>query len=196
LVERAKNYRQNDSRHCRYTLIQFPLQKTHVMIIAGIFILLFLLVVGALLVPVELYINTTSNQYYVQLKGLARASVEGNAEEVIRIRLRAFYRNFYFYPLKYMGMPKTKKLKKSIEIKRKKKVPVRNILRVLKSFKVKKLFVDIDTGNCITNAKLYPAFAFLNYYHGGFNINFEGRNQLVLFIQNKPIYIIKSFINL
>ena len=191
-----KNNRQNDGRHCNNSLIEFPLPKIHVMVVAGIFVLLLILIVGMLMVPIELHIDTTIDQYYMQLKGLARASVEQDDEEVIRIRVSAFFRDFYFYPLKKMGVIKTKKLKKSRGIKRKKKVPVRNILRVLKSFKIKKLFVDIDTGNCISNAKLYPAFAFLNYYHGGFNINFEGRNQLVLFIQNKPIHIIKSFINL
>ena len=166
------------------------------MIVAGIIILLLILLAGILMVPVELYIDTTINQYYFQLKGLARASVEEDDEEVIRIKVSAFFRDFYFYPLRKMEVAKTKKLKRSKGIRGRKNVSVRNILRVLKSFKIKKLFVDIDTGNCISNAKLYPAFAFLNYYHSGFNINFEGRNQLVLFIQNKPIHIIKSFINL
>lgn len=165
------------------------------MLIVGIFILLFLLIAGILMVPVELYINTTRNQYYLQLKGLARASVEVDPEEIVRIRVRTFFRNFYFYPLKRIGLSNTKKLDKSKIKKRKNKVPVRKILRVLNSFKIKKIFVDIDTGNCISNAKLYPAFAFFNYCHRGFNINFEGRNQLVLCIHNRPIHIIKSFIN-
>ncbi len=150
------------------------------MVVAGIFVLLLILIAGILMVPVELYIDTAINQYYLQLKGLARASVEEDDEEVIRIRLRAFFRDFYFYPLKNIGVTKTKKLEKSKVKNHKKKVPVRKIVRVLNSFKVKKLFVDIDTGNCISNAKLYPLFTFLDYYHGRFNINFEGRNQLVL----------------
>ncbi len=165
------------------------------MVISGILILLILLIIGVLLVPVEIYIDTTSNQYYLQLKGLARASVEKDTEEIIRIRLRTFFRDFYFYPLKKIGVAKTKKLEKSTVKKRRKKVPVRKILRVLKSFKIKRFFVDIDTGNCISNAKLYPVFSFFNYYHGGFHINFEGRKQFVLLIQNRPIHIIKSFIN-
>ena len=54
----------------------------------------------------------------------------------------------------------------------------------------------MDTGNCILNAKLYPLFALLNYYTGNFYINFQGRNQLVLLVKNRPIDIIKSLINL
>ena len=165
------------------------------MIVVGIFILLFLLILGLLLVPIEIYIDTTSNQYFLQLKGLVRASLEGDTEEVIRIRLRAFFRDFYFYPLKKIGAAKPKKSKKRSVKKRTQGIPVKKIRRVLNSFKVKELFVDIDTDDYISNAKLYPVFAFLNYYRGGFNINFEGRNQVVLFIQNRPLHIIKSFIN-
>lgn len=165
------------------------------MIVVGIFILLILLLLGLLLVPIQIYINTANNQYYLQLKGVARANLEGDTEEVIRIKLKVFFTNFYFYPLKKIGAAKPKKLKKSTVKKPKKGIPVKKIRRVLNSFKVKELFVDIDTGDYISNAKLYPVFAFLNYYRGGFNINFEGRNQVVLFIQNRPIHIIKSFIN-
>ena len=64
---------------------------------------------------------------------------------------------------------------------------------ILKTFKVKKILVNIDTGDCILNAKLYPVFAFLNYNFGSFKINFTGRNQMVLCIQNRPFNIIKTF---
>lgn len=86
----------------------------------------------------------------------------------------------------------TKKTKK----KRSKDINFKTLLRVLKSFKVRQFQIDIDTGNCISNAKLYPVFAFLNYYKGGFNINFENRNKVLLSIENRPIRIIKSFINI
>lgn len=56
-------------------------------------------------------------------------------------------------------------------------------------------YLNIDTGDCISNAKLYPLFAFFNYKGGNFNINFEGKNRLALHIQNRPIKIIKTFFN-
>ena len=69
------------------------------------------------------------------------------------------------------------------------------VFRILKSFRVTKMFVDLDTSNCITNAKLYPLFALLNYKYGGFNINFDGRTQLLLYLENRPIRILTSIIN-
>lgn len=150
-----------------------------------------------LLIPIILFIDTATNQYYIHLKGLAKVSIEGHKEELIKIKLKIFFLNFYFYPLrgKINSGKKKKHQKKDIK-KSSKKINIKTGLRVLKSFKVKRLFLDIDTGNCIINAKLYPLFAFLNYKIGDFNINFEGRNKMMLYIQNRPLYIIKSFINI
>jgi len=67
------------------------------MVATALLIVFILLVLGFLLVPLELYINTIKNQYYVQLKGLARASLDGDEDELIQIRLKVFFRNFYFY---------------------------------------------------------------------------------------------------
>lgn len=166
------------------------------MVATALLIVFILLVLGLLLVPLELYINTIKNQYYMQLKGLARATVEGHEDELIQIRLRVFFRNFYFYPLKKREMIKKKKKEKRAFRKGVKKTSFRKILKVLRSFKIKRLFVDIDTGDCLTNAKLYPVFSFLNYHKRGFSINFEGRNQMVLHLHNRPIYLIASFINI
>ncbi len=165
------------------------------MVLAIILLFLILLIVGLLFIPLEIYINTNSNQYYAQLKGLAKASIEQDGEEILRIRLRIPFKDFFFYPLRKSSAPKETKAVKKKEKKKKRKIGPRRILRILKSFKVKQMLIDIDTGNCITNAKLYPAFALFNHYVGGFQINFVGRNQMVLLLQNRPIYIIKSFIN-
>jgi len=159
-----------------------------------IFSVLLILVICILLIPMVLYINTITNQYYLQAGILAKASLEGDQEELVRIRLRVLFLNFSFYPLK-KSTTKKKKESTSVQTKKRKSIGFNKAIRIIKSFKVKKFWLNIDTGNCISNAKLYPAFAFLNYRVGGFHINFEGKNQLVLQLQNRPIYFIKSFIN-
>lgn len=106
--------------------------------------------------------------------------------------------NFYFYPLrKKKASDNIKKIegKNASKKKRKHKMNFKTGLRLLRSFKVKTFYMNIDTGDCISNAKLYPVFAFLNYRYGGFNVNFDNRNQVILELQNRPIYIIKSFFN-
>lgn len=165
------------------------------MIVALIFGLLFLVLLGLLFIPIELYVDTITNQYYLRLRGLVKASIESDEEELLRIRISVFFRNFNFYPLQNLGT--TKKHKEEVRKikKRRKKNSRKKIIRLLKSFRVKKIYVNLDTGDCLMNARLYPVFAFLNYHQGKFKINFEGRNQMVLYVQNRPIRIIKSFIN-
>lgn len=165
------------------------------MFLTWFLILILLLMLSLLLIPIVLFIDTATNQYYLQLPGLARASVESHAEEFIRVKLKLFFLNFYFYPLKNNGSNKTKKTENKIVKKGEKNIDFGKGLRVLKSIRVKRLLVEIDTGDCILNSKLYPIFAFLNYKKGKFNINFEGKNRLALHLYSRPIYIIKSFFN-
>ncbi|MEW7291060.1 hypothetical protein [Aquimarina sp. 2304DJ70-9] len=173
-------------------------------------ILLLALIMYVLFAKIEVYINTNQNQYEVQLQGLATASVEEHEQELLRIKLRVFLLNFYFYPLrKTLRKTKDNSLRqaqaskkeevKKTEVKTSKKgskrFSFRKIIAILRTFKVKRLLLDIDTGDDIQNAKLYPIFGFMNHYIGTFTINFEGKNQLIVQVHNRPIYIIKSFIN-
>ena len=158
--------------------------------------LFLMLVIGFLLIPINIYIDTIKRQYYVQVQGIAKVSIQAHEEEILRVHLRALFRDFYFYPLRKKHSSKPKRLKETKPKKPKRKIGFRKILNLLRSFKVKVFILNIDTGNYILNAKLYPVFAFLNYRLGNCNINFENRNQMVLYLQNRPIYILKSFINI
>ena len=159
-----------------------------------ILILLLLLILYLLLIPIVLFIDTSTNQYYIQLKGLAKANVEKHVEEIIRIKIKITFLSFYFYPLRKKSSPKSKKLIKKSSVNKRKRISVRKIFRMLRSFKVKRFLIDIDTGDSMTNAKLYPFYGLLNYKTGMFNINYEGRNRMVLYMENRPLFIIKSFI--
>jgi hypothetical protein len=139
-----------------------------------------------------LFIDTATNQYYIQLKGLAKVNVEKHLEELIRIKLKITFLSFYFYPLRKKSSPKAKKLIEKSSVNKRKRI--RKIFRMLRSFKVKRFLIDIDTGDSMTNVKLYPFYGLLNYNTGIFNINYEGKNRMVLYMENRPLYIIKSFI--
>ncbi|MHB1146077.1 MAG: hypothetical protein ACYC01_00625 [Lutibacter sp.] len=168
------------------------------MLISFFSILFLLLLFYLSMMPIVLFIDTKTNQYYLQVKGLVMASIELHEEELISIRLKVFFLSFSFYPLRNIVLGNMKKTIKSADNKKKigKGMDLEKGLRMLKSFKVKRFLFDIDTGDCILNAKLYPLFAMLNYHMGGFSVNFEGRNRVELHIYSRPIYLIKSFINL
>ena len=168
--------------------------------------LLTLLLLWLLLMPVILFIDTSSGQYFLQLKGLAKASVEGHEEEMVRIRFNVLGFKWYFYPIK--AVIKKRDRKKNKEIKRRsekqaeakrrrsfKRDDLHLMLNLVRSFKVHRFFVNIDTGDVVWNAKLYPLCALFRFLGGNLHVNFQGRNQLALHIENRPINIIRSFIN-
>lgn len=164
------------------------------MVLFFVLILLFLILIYLLLAPVILYVNTINNQYYLKYQGLMKASILSDEKEVFKVKLNILFMKFYFYPLRKAKLTSTKNNLKNNRKKERKQMSLRKGLKLLKSFKIKRFLINIDTGDCIANAKLYPIFAFLNYKFGGFYINFDGRNQLVFHLYNRPIDIIKAFI--
>lgn len=157
--------------------------------------LIFLLLLSFLLVPIAVCVNTDTNQYFVELKGFAKASLQEHTEEIIRIRLKVLFLSFYIYPLRRRPSKKVKASKHKNLSKPRKRIPLNRVLKVVRTFKTVRFLINIDTGDCILNAKIYPLFALLNYSGSNCHVNFQGRNQLVLILKNRPINIIKSFIN-
>ena len=155
--------------------------------------ILILLLLGLLFLPIIIFIDTTSNQYYLQLKGVFKINFEKHDMEIFRLRLKILFFNFYFYPLKINHFKKPKNTVKNTLKKPKQRMHFRKVIRIIKTFKVKKIYINIDTGNCILNAKLYPLFALLNYNSGNYFINFQGQNQFILVMENKPIDILLSY---
>lgn len=147
-------------------------------------------------IPIILHIDTVKNNYYLQLKGIAKANLLADETEIIKVKLKVFFFIFYIYPLKQRkSCANVKKTKKKPAKKKSQRIGLKKFLKLSKTFEIKQFRMDIDTGNCITNAKLYPIFALLNYKYGGFHVNYKDQNALLLNLENRPIRIIKSFIN-
>ena len=68
------------------------------------------------------------------------------------------------------------------------------IINLIRSFKITRFAIMMDTGDCITNAKLYPVAAFINHHYGPCNVNFTNRNLLVLRIENRPIRLLRYYL--
>jgi len=157
-------------------------------IVATIILLVFTLL---LLTPIILYVNTKSNQYYIQWKGLFKAILEADDSNIFRLCVKIWMFKFYIYPLKI----KSKKHKVKQEKLVKKNFSFKRLISIIKTFKVKQFYVNIDTGNYIYNAKLYSLLPILNYNSKSFHINHQGQNELKIVIENRLINLIKSFIN-
>lgn len=161
--------------------------------------ILLILLVGMLLyllfIPVILEVDTIEHEYYLKIGTLAKIMLESHPNKLVQIRIRAIYRNFYFYPITSRATKKIAGPKRKHKKRKRSKMKIRTIFKLIRSFKVKKLKVAIDTGDWIVNSKWYPVFYFMNEYAGQWAINYEGRNSLQLRLVNRPVYLIKSFIN-
>jgi len=157
--------------------------------------LLIILLIYLLWMPVIVKIDTDTGEYFIQFKGLAKASILGDEQELIKIKLNVLFMNFDLFPLR-KKFSRKKQLKEP-EKKKKKWTVVKGqkAFRILRSFKVKKLVLEMDTGDFVLNAKLYSVLFFMNRFNGSYAINFENRNRLALHLENRPIRIIKSIIN-
>lgn len=152
-------------------------------------LLLISIIIYLLFARLSLVIDTSTNRYFLELQGIGSINAEKDATEILKLRMHIFFLDFNFYPLRPDKKKKIKKKKSRFPL------TIKQSYRLIKSFKIKRFYLDVDTGDCITNAKLYPVFSLLNFRKRQFNINFNGRNKLVLHIQNRPINIIKSYIN-
>ena len=164
------------------------------MVFVIVFTIVLLIVLYLLFTPIILNINTLSKEYYLQFSGLFKANWELHELELFRIRLRVFYINFFFYPLRDWKIKKPKKSKWVPS--RRPKLGIREYYQLARTFQVKRFSLDMDTGDYTLNAKLFPVFVFLNNRVGDMHINYNGRNQLVLRVENRPITIIKKLITL
>jgi hypothetical protein len=164
-------------------------------VIVTVILVLVLVIIGLLFAPIDIYLDTSDNNYYAEIKGLMKASIEPDETQILRIKVKVPFRQFYFYPLKPRRKKTGKKQSEKKERKHWNRFAPKTIWRVLRSFEIKKWNLDLDTGDAITNAKLYPLFSLLNYRYGRFHINFEGKNHAMLLMRNRPIKIIKSVIN-
>ena len=165
------------------------------MYLLGFFILVLLLLFYVLFKPVILVVNTSTSEYYVQMKGLFKASLIGDEETVLKLNLKVLFFNYNFYPLRMKLKQKKELNKQKGEIKNR-RVLFKKGLKFIKSIKVNKMYVNIDTGDCIANAKLYPMFTFFNYHFGTFKINYMGENEVVVNLKSRPWNLVKAIINL
>jgi hypothetical protein len=158
-------------------------------------VVLLLLIIALLIAPLFVGIDSRSNTYAIWMPGLINIRFEADEKEIFKAKVVLLFIRFHFYPLNYLGKVKRSRADRQRRKKSNKLKRLRQSLSFIKSFKVERFYLDMDTGDLLLNARLYPLFGLLNYNHGNIHINFEGRNDIVLLIKNRPINIIKSFIN-
>ena len=164
------------------------------MFLTTVLILLLGFFVYLLLMPLELCIDSYQGKYYFQMGFLARVSVEKDPVEFLRLHLRVLFMNFFWRPSDFRRWGKQKK-KSAQKGGKKRNITLGQGKRLLRSFRVKAFRLELDTGNPVLNARLFPMCFLLGKHGGDVGINFLGRNNILLQIANRPIYILNALIN-
>jgi hypothetical protein len=166
------------------------------MALTTILILLLALLIYGLLMPLELVIDSYAGQYYLRLGFLARLSLENDPLVLLRLHLKVLSLNFYWRPHEIRVLGRQKKQSK-VETKggKKTRITLAQVRRILSSFRVKTLNLEIDTGNPVLNARLIPLSYLFGRHIGDIGINFRNRNFIQLHVVSRPVNILKAFIN-
>lgn len=156
-------------------------------------ILLFICSLLCWLLFSPLIIEIDSSRAFARVRWLSigQAGIRFDEEWKAGFRILFFHRQF---PLSEIKFEKKLKAGRKAQVKKKKrKIPFKKMMAVLKSFRVIVCKLAIDTGDDALNARLYP-LNFLPHLHHHLRINFNDENLFQLKIRNSPWRMIYAFI--
>ena len=163
-----------------------------------LFSLLFIIVAifsYLLFAPLYIEINSVNSLYAVRFHHLASAKlIFIDSSLKINLKIAGWKKQIDLFHQLFERKPK-----KTPAEQQKKRKPKRFsfslIKAILKSFRVNKCYLNIDTGDMQLNGILYPGFYWLGKYTGNpIGINFQDKNEIEVEIENNFARIIVAFI--
>ncbi|MDR3693947.1 hypothetical protein [Mucilaginibacter sp.] len=158
-----------------------------------IFGLTLIAVIGyVLFAPFFLEINSFNNFYGIRFLYLASANLI-LIDDRLKINIKAVGWHRLMDPFAKSKKAETKPVKQKKEKKSNFSLPL--VKALLKTFKIKKCFLDIDTGDVQVNGILYPIAYWLGTCTAKpISINFLHHNEINLEIENNMARLIKAYI--
>jgi hypothetical protein len=156
-----------------------------------------------LLAPMRLFIHTENDEIGVSLGAVIKGELiwnEGEGGPIIDLRLPFLRRRIYLLSWAEFQTPNgtdsnlirdEQKRKKS---SKKQVLPLHKMLAVVKSCKVREFQLNLDTDDFCLNAQLFPVFYLASLRGTQVDINFCGKNNLDLVIENRLFNMILHFI--
>jgi hypothetical protein len=165
--------------------------------ILTVFVAIFLLLLCWLLLsPLIISIDTRVPVIKVKWVSIATISLLYQEKWVLKIHVLFYNTIKDLYSLKRKKQApknkevnnKTKKTKHPIRV-------ARAIVRVIKSFSMRRWHLTLDTGNYALNGCLYSLYA-LPSIANHIEINFQDKNYLLIKMKNTPLRMIKAYLNI
>jgi hypothetical protein len=154
------------------------------MILLIIILAIFLFIGWILFAPLILTVNTETEEYSVRLPGIFSGSVIKD-EGKFYLRIRVLFIPFKIHPGRLSGKEREKKPgRKPIRIGSV-KYGVMAFREIIRSFRFRLLYIDIDTEDTLLNACLAPALMLVRAKQVRVNVNFMEQNTLIMDLRNR-----------
>lgn len=160
-----------------------------------IFFFVMLLLLGTLFfATIKIGLSTIKNLYFVSFGRFITASASLVEDDV----LLRFYLFGFSKQVSLLQMLAGAKRKKSFQEKvtdavvksSKKRVPITQVWNLLKSFRVKRFYLNLDFNNAFYNAWLYPLGEIFKSKNVHFTTNFERKTEIEIEIINRPAWML------
>ena len=156
------------------------------------------LTVILLVTPIDISINSDEVEFVRGRYGLVRIGVKKDSEDFIAVVLSVPFARFTVYPRekkekkKEPGKSDPEHKKRSVRSKLERiKLLINIAWEVICKSRIRRFYLDIDTGNVISNAYLFPLFFLAgNNQRMELNINYTNNFCLVLDARNNLLNII------
>jgi len=146
-----------------------------------------------LLVPISLYINTETGRYTLSFPGIVHARVVPS-DPLFAFRIRVLFIPFNIDPLNFNSRKKNQekpgKRKKHPSMLKKMKTGK----ALMRSFRIRKLRLNLDTEDFMLNTALVPAFAAISRENIQLSANYHGEASLELAVRTRAGLLIWNYI--
>lgn len=162
---------------------------------------LFLLLLCYLLIaPLVLDIDSTKGLLRFRYHYLASARLRVQDDiPFLDVRILGWKKSINLFAAPAQGKTSEQKAtttaKKRQNRGKRRRVPLAKLKAVLKSFRVRRCFVRVDSGNMQLNGMLYPLFLWLSMAAGlDVSINFCNRNEMIVKIDNNIARMLGAYL--
>ncbi len=151
--------------------------------------ILLLIIISLLFVPIVIHIDTVHELFIVKVRGICSFQMDQTENELYFVFNVPFYRK-EIHPFRYSGnkkkveKPDVEKSPKAIKRKKKSRMTFDRFLSLIRSFRVRKFYCTLDSGDFVRNAMLVPVFQVFSRYRNNLTVNFTGDFQLQLYASN------------
>lgn len=147
-----------------------------------------------LFAPFYLEIDSTNGLFRMRFHQLVVAEIKTRQSSLIMELRVAWWKKQFDLLTERVQKEKTVEIKKEKKKKRR-KISFSKIKAVIKTFKINKCTVHIDTGCMQTNGILFPVFFWIGKWsRKDININFINENKIILQIENNLARMVRAFI--